>query len=64
MALSIHLFLQKKEFRISPGPGEQIGVGEEGEALQDLPVAVSGPPIPSLPFAPPDGGPMRSDLSK
>ena len=56
MALSIHLFLQKKkEFRISPGPGEQIGVGKRERG------ATSPPPLlfpdhPSLP------SPVRSDV--
>ena len=59
MALSIHLFLQKKkEFRISPGPGEQIGVGKRERG------ATSPPPLlfpdhPSLPS--PSPRPVRSD---
>lgn len=53
-ALSIHL-KKKKEFSISPGPGEQIGVGKrERGGYEPSPVAVSGPPTPSP-------GPVRSE---
>ena len=58
MALSIHLFLQKKKFRIFPGPGEQIGVGKrERGATSILPLQF--PDHPSLPS--PSPGPVRSD---
>jgi hypothetical protein len=51
---------KKKEFRISPGPGEQIGVGKrERGGYEPSPVAVPGPPTPSFPFARP--GEVRRD---
>ena len=50
-------FSSKKEFRISPGPGEQIGVGKrERGGYEPSPVAVPGPPTPS-----PSPGPVRSE---
>jgi len=55
MALSIHLFLQKKKkVPHLSGAGRTNRRGEEGEGgYEPSPVAVSGPPIPSFPFAPP-----------
>jgi hypothetical protein len=47
-------FSKKKEFCISPGLGEQIGVGKrERGGYEPSPVVVPGPPIPSFPFARP-----------
>ena len=46
---------KKKEFCISPGLGEQIGVGKrERGGYEPSPVVVPGPPIPSP-------RPVRSD---
>lgn len=55
MALSIHLKRKKKkEFCISPGLGEQIGVWKrERGGYEPSPVVVPGLPIPSFPFARP-----------
>jgi len=47
-------FFKKKEFCISPGLGEQIGVGKrERGGYEPSPVVVPGPPISSFPFARP-----------
>jgi hypothetical protein len=55
MALSIHL-KKKKEFCISPGLGEQIGVGKrERGGYEPSFVVVPGPPIPSP-------GPVRGEI--
>ena len=51
-------FFKKKELRISPGPGEQIGVGKrERGATSPLPLLF--PDHPSLPS--PSPGPVRYD---
>lgn len=54
MALSIHLFIKKEEFR--PRPGEQIGVRKrERGGYEPSPVAVPGwitHPYPFLPLRP------------
>ena len=59
MALSIHLFIQKKRVPHLSGAGGTNRRGEEGEGgYEPSPVAVPGLPIPSFPF---DPGLVRSD---
>lgn len=52
-------FFKKQKFRLSPGPGEEIGVGKRERGGATSPLPLQFPDHPSLPS--PSPGPVRSD---